>query len=112
MIEWTVAFLLVSGSLFMLIAAIGVLKLSDVYMRIHAITKATSLGVILMLAAVVIWHFSFALLLMSILLVISVILTAPIAAHVIARTAHSMKVPKGENYVVDEFQDMKDKSEE
>lgn len=52
MIEWIAAFLLIAGSLFMLVAAIGVVKLSDVYMRMHAITKAASLGAILMLAAV------------------------------------------------------------
>ncbi len=105
MIEWIVAFLLVSGSLFMLIASIGVLKLSDVYMRIHAITKASSLGVILMLAAVVIWHFSLALLIMSIFLVLAVVFTTPIAAHFVARAAHSMKTPKGENYIVDELEE-------
>ena len=109
MIEWIVAFLLVSGSLFMLIASIGVVKLSDVYMRMHAITKAASLGVILMLGAVVVWYISFVVVLMAAILILSVVFTSPIAAHLISRTAHAMKVPKGNNYVIDEYQDMKDK---
>lgn len=111
MMEWIVSILLISGSLFMLVAAIGVVKLSDVYMRMHAITKAASLGAILMLAAVLLWHPQWIVAIEALMVVLFVILTAPIGAHMLARVAHRMKVPLGEGYVMDELQDAIDRKE-
>lgn len=105
MIEWIVAILLMSGALFMLVAAIGVVKLPDVYMRMHAITKAASLGAILMLAAVFLWHPQWLVGIEALMVVLFVIFTSPIGAHMLARVSHHMKVPTGEGYVMDELQD-------
>ncbi|TVR42997.1 MAG: monovalent cation/H(+) antiporter subunit G [Bacteroidia bacterium] len=111
MMEWIVSILLISGSLFMLVAAIGVVKLSDVYMRMHAITKAASLGAILMLAAVLLWYPQWIVAIEALMVVLFVILTAPIGAHMLARVAHRMKVPIGEGYIMDELQDAIDRKE-
>lgn len=108
MLEWVVALLLIFGSLFMLVAAIGVVKLPDVYMRMHAITKAASLGAILMLAAVFIWHPQWIVGIEALMVVLFVIFTAPIGSHMLARVSHYMKVPTGEGYVTDEMKDEKD----
>ena len=107
MMEWIVALLLIFGSLFMLVAAIGVVKLSDVYMRMHAITKAASLGAILMLAGVFLWYPTWIVAIESLMVVLFVILTAPIGSHMIARVAHAMKVPVSEDYLMDEYEDYK-----
>lgn len=109
MIEWVVSIMLVSGALFMLVAAIGVVKLPDVYMRMHAITKAASLGALLMLAAVLLWHPQWIVGIEAVMVVIFVIFTAPIATHMIARAAHGMKVEKGEGYIMDELQNELDR---
>lgn len=111
MMEWIVSLLLIAGSLFMLIAAIGVVKLQDVYMRMHAITKAASLGAILMLLAVVLWHPQWIVAIESFMVVIFVIFTAPIGTHMIGRVAHRMDVPKAKGYIIDELQDELDKQE-
>jgi multicomponent Na+:H+ antiporter subunit G len=105
MVEWIVSILLIFGSLFMLVAAIGVVKLPDVYMRMHAITKAASLGAILMLAAVFIWHPQWIVGIEALMVVSFVIFTAPIGTHMLARVSHHMKVPTGEGYVMDEMED-------
>jgi multicomponent Na+:H+ antiporter subunit G len=94
MIEWIAAFFLVSGSLFMLVAAIGVVKLQDVYMRMHAITKAASLGAILMLVAVYPSYREWIVLIEALMVVLFVIFTAPIASHMIAKAAHKPACPK------------------
>jgi multicomponent Na+:H+ antiporter subunit G len=107
MMEWIVSIFLIAGSLFMLVAAIGVVRLPDVYMRMHAITKAASLGAILMLVAVFLWYPTWIVGIEALMVVLFVILTAPIGSHMIARVAHSMKVPKGEGYVMDEYEDSK-----
>ncbi len=104
MIEWIAAFLLISGSLFMLVAAIGVIKLSDVYMRMHAITKAASLGAILMLAAVSLIYVQWIVWVEALMVVVFVILTAPIASHMIAKAAHKTGMPKGPGYIMDELE--------
>lgn len=111
MMEWIVSILLISGALFMLVAAIGVVKLQDVYMRMHAITKAASLGAILMLGAVVLWHPQWIVAIEALMVVLFVILTAPIGAHMLARVSHHMKVPIGEGYVMDELQEAIDRKE-
>ncbi len=104
MIEWIAAFLLIAGSLFMLVAAIGVVKLSDVYMRMHAITKAASLGAILMLAAVSIIYIQWIVWVEALMVVVFVIITAPIASHMIAKAAHKTGMPKGPGYIMDELE--------
>ncbi len=104
MIDWIAAFFLIAGSLFMLVAAIGVVKLSDVYMRMHAITKAASLGAILMLVAVSLLYVQWIVWIEALMVVVFVILTAPIASHMIAKAAHKTNMPKGPNYVMDELE--------
>ena len=111
MMEWIVSILLIAGSLFMLVAAIGVVKLSDVYMRMHAITKAASLGAILMLTAVFLWHPQWIVGIEAFMVVIFVIFTAPIGTHMIARVAHRMNVPQGDDYIMDELQDKSEQKE-
>jgi multicomponent Na+:H+ antiporter subunit G len=103
MIEWIAAILLIAGSLFMLIAAIGVVRLSDVYMRMHAITKAASLGAILMLGAVSIIYVEWIVWIEALMVVLFVIFTAPIATQMIAKAAHKTGTPKGPGYVMDEM---------
>ena len=109
MMEWIVSILLISGALFMLVAAIGVVKLSDVYMRMHAITKAASLGAILMLAAVVLWYPQWIVGIEALMVVLFVILTSPIGAHMLSRVAYRMKVPMGDGYVIDELKEAVEK---
>lgn len=103
-IEWIAAFFLVSGSLFMLVAAIGVVKLSDVYMRMHAITKAASLGAILMLTAVSLIYTEWIVWIEALMVVVFIIITAPVASHMIAKAAHITKMPKGPGYIMDELE--------
>ncbi len=106
MMEWIVSILLIFGSLFMLVAAIGVVKLPDVYMRMHAITKAASLGALLMLLAVFLWHQQWIVAIESLMVLLFVVLTTPIGSYMIARVTHAMEI-KGEGYLMDEYEDYK-----
>ncbi|HXG03340.1 MAG TPA: monovalent cation/H(+) antiporter subunit G [Candidatus Binatia bacterium] len=47
--------LLAAGLFFHAVAALGVLRLPDFYTRLHAVSKAETLGVLLTLAAVAVW---------------------------------------------------------
>ncbi len=85
MSDTIVALLLLAGSFFLLVAALGVLRLHDVYMRMHAITKASSLAIVLFLVALIVAHPTWRIFSGSLLLIFFVIATAPISSHALAR---------------------------
>ena len=105
MTDWlTVAFLGL-GSTFMLIAAIGLVRLPDLFTRMQAATKASTLGIVCM-ALAALWHFGAgAVGVPALLIVVFMFLTAPVAAHVIARAAYRTNVPLWEGSVRDELRD-------
>jgi len=106
--EWICAILLVGGSLFMLVAAIGILRFPDLFTRMHAATKAASFGVGLMLTSVAI-HFAEFWVSIEVILVIGFIfLTAPVASHMIGRAAYFLQVPLWEGTVMNELKDRYD----
>lgn len=78
--------LLFLGSVFILIASIGLLRFKDTFSRMHATTKATSFGLLLILTGVSLFFLSPILALKALLVIIFIYLTAPLAAHSISRT--------------------------
>ena len=54
MSDWIAAALLVAGGFFCLVAGIGVVRLNDVFARMHAATKAGTLGLALICLAVMV----------------------------------------------------------
>lgn len=86
MVEVLSGGLAVAGSMLMLLAGIGVLRFPDLYSRMHAATKATAVGVVLIgvAGAVAIDGAAAQILLAAALLLV----TAPTAAHFIARAAY------------------------
>jgi len=97
------ALLIASGTLLILIAGIGVVRLPDLFMRMSATTKAATLGVGTILVATMI-HFGELSVTSRVLATICfVILTAPIAAHVIGRAAYATGVPLWAGTLVDEL---------
>ena len=82
------AVLLLGGSFFMLVASIGLVRLPDVYCRMHAATKATTFGMGgILLGAILIFQ-SAAVTTQALLAVFFLFLTAPVAAHLISRAAY------------------------
>lgn len=85
-----VGLMLVIGALFSLVASIGLLRLQDVYMRMHAGSKAGTLGSGLMLLAIAIYAADLGVLTRAIAGVVFFLLTAPISAHLLAKAAHAV----------------------
>lgn len=83
-----VALLLLAGALFITVAAVGLLRLPDLLTRMHSATKAGSLGVGFILTAAALHSGDVAAATRAILVLLLVFLTAPVAAHMIARAAH------------------------
>lgn len=87
--------LLLVGLAFTLVGSLGLVRLPDVYTRMHAPTKATTLGVSCMLAAAALTlpGNAVAVAMKAILAIIFLFLTAPIAAHILARAARATGAP-------------------
>jgi len=94
-VEAIVCVLLLIGSLFTLIGAIGLARLPDFFMRLHGPTKSTTLGVGGIVLASVIYfsaHNNFASL-HELLIPAFLFLTAPISAHMLAKAGMQQRVP-------------------
>jgi multicomponent Na+:H+ antiporter subunit G len=87
MIEIVIALFLLIGSFFALVAAIGVFRLPDVLMRMHASTKAGVLGSSLILLGAAVYFASGSITTRVIATIVFLMLTAPIAAHMLGRAA-------------------------
>ena len=94
---------LVGGALFALAAAIGLLRLPDVFIRMHAATKARTLGVGLIMAAVAAHFGETGVITRAIAGIAFLIITAPVAAHLIGRAAYREGVPMWTGTVLDEW---------
>ncbi|MET0172906.1 monovalent cation/H(+) antiporter subunit G [Agrobacterium sp. lyk4-40-TYG-31] len=92
MMNWVIAIavsvLLISGALFSLAAAIGINRFPDLYTRMHAASKAGTVGSGLLLLAVGLNSLELAVFARSFIGFCFVILTAPVSAHLLAKAAH------------------------
>ena len=100
--EPVIGVLLLLGGFFSAVAGIGILRLPDVLVRMHASTKAGTLGVGLIVIGVA-FHFDSALVVAkSLLIVLFLLLTAPVGAHLIGRAAYRSGTPLWKGTVIDE----------
>lgn len=92
-IEWLAAALVLVGAAFLLVGAIGLARLPDFFMRLHAPTKASTLGVGgVLLASMVVaaqGRAGFA----ELLITLFVFVTAPVSANLLAQAALHLRVP-------------------
>jgi len=93
-IEGLVSFLLVAGGAFALIGAIGLVRLPDFLMRLHAPTKATTLGVgSVLLASLLYFLGSGRPVVHELLITLFLFVTAPVSALMLARAALALGLP-------------------
>ncbi len=91
--QFVVAALVAVGSFFLLIGTVGLLRFPDVYNRMHASSKATTLGASSILLAGFAYYGPQGAGLTSLVGIVFLFLTAPTGAHLISRSAHKMGVP-------------------
>ena len=103
MIEILTSVLVVTGGFFAFAAALGVLRLPDVLIRMHASTKAGTLGCGLILLAAATHFGDTAIVARALAAILFLLLTAPVAAHMIARAAYRTGVPLWKGTVIDEL---------
>ena len=103
MMVYLTAALVLAGGLFGFVAAVGMLRLPDMITRMHASTKAGTLGAGLILAAVAVHFMEVGITLRAAAAILFLLLTAPVAAHVIGRAAYRCGIQLWERTSVDEL---------
>ncbi|ACV10753.1 monovalent cation/proton antiporter, MnhG/PhaG subunit [Halorhabdus utahensis DSM 12940] len=88
-----VGVLVVTGTFFLLIGTIGLLRLPNVYNRLHATSKATTLGAASLFLAGFVYFGPRGAGLISLVGIVFLFLTAPTGAHMISRSAQKIGVP-------------------
>jgi multicomponent Na+:H+ antiporter subunit G len=101
--QWLIGALALVGSTLVLLASIGVLRMPDLFTRMQAATKASTLGLGCLLAATALELAEFSSVMRAISIGAFVMLTSPVSTHVIARAAYLTRVPLWKGTVVDEW---------
>lgn len=96
------------GAALMLIAGLGLVRMPDLPTRMHASSKAGTLGAALVLAAAAVRFADVGVAVRAGLVVLFLVLTAPVASHLIARAAYRSGVPLADETVIDELRDARD----
>ena len=103
------AFVVGFGAIFLLLGALGILRLPDVYNRLQAGTKCTTLGAFCMIVGVGIaepaWIFK------ALIVGVFILLTNPISAHALARASYKSAVRPYDGTVVDKYREFGEREE-
>lgn len=101
--EIVVVALMLGGAFFMLLAGIGIQRMPDLFTRMSSTSKAGTLGTGLLLLAAAIHFGNFAISVRSLAIILFMMLTAPVAAHMIGRAAYFDGVPLWKGTVRDDL---------
>ena len=96
---------ILAGVFFMLVASIGLLRLPDFYTRMSAITKGATLGMGLIVLGIGIYFNDTEIMLKILAILFFTLVTSPVAAHAITRTAIHKKVTIWNKTNLEEFQE-------
>lgn len=100
------------GSLFLFLGALGVLRMPDLYNRMQAGTKATTLGSMLFLIGIAVGNIECACVGKILLLILFIIFTNPVSSHALARAGHHIGLKLTSRSVQDDLaEDQKSENE-
>ncbi|WP_267257044.1 monovalent cation/H(+) antiporter subunit G [Coxiella endosymbiont of Ornithodoros maritimus] len=101
--EWLTIFFVFGGTLFIFIASVGILRMLDLLIHMHAATKAGSLGVGLVFGGVAIYFGTWTVAIEAVVIVWFIVMTAPIASHLIARASYFDNIKLTKATFIDEL---------
>ena len=92
------------GSLFILLAAVGILRMPDTYLRMAVTTKAATLGIGLILIAAAVYFHDLSTTTRVLAIIIFILLTAPVGAHLIGKASYITGNKLWERSVMDDLE--------
>lgn len=106
--EISITVFLFIGTFFMFVAALGVVRMPDLFMRLSTTTKAATLGAMSLLLAAAFYFDDFGISGRIVAIIAFIVLTAPVAAHMIGRAAYFSNVPLWKGTICDELRNRYD----
>ncbi|AKR54710.1 Na+/H+ antiporter subunit G [Youhaiella tibetensis] len=103
--QYVSGLLLVAGAAFGLLASLGVLRLPDLYSRMHAASKAGIVGAGLIFVGIAVVSLDGAVILRSLIGILFLVLTTPVSAHLLARAAYLVGYQPCDLTVLNEMED-------
>jgi multicomponent Na+:H+ antiporter subunit G len=97
------AVLMIVGAVFAVIASIGMLRMPDLFLRMSSSTKASTLGVGTILVSASVYFGELGVISRSMATIAFVLLTVPVAAHVLGRAGYRVGVTLSDRTVRDDL---------
>jgi multicomponent Na+:H+ antiporter subunit G len=91
------------GAIFTFIAALGVVRLPDLFMRMHANTKSATLGVGFIMVGAAVYFSDVTVTTRALAVILFLMITAPISSHLLARAAYFSGIPLWEKTLSDDL---------
>ena len=102
--EYVAIFFLFSGFFFLVVGVIGLIRLPDVYTRMHALGKCDTLGTGMVLIGLMLLVRDVTNITKLILIMAMIITINPVVTHLIAKTAYNRGTPMVEgSYVINDY---------
>lgn len=109
MTDIIIIFVVSLGTIFILLAGIGIIRMPDLFLRISVTTKAATLGVGLLLLGTALYFGKVSITTRATAIILFLFLTAPIGAHLIGRASYFVGIPLWKKSVIDELKGKYDK---
>jgi multicomponent Na+:H+ antiporter subunit G len=106
MAELIGSILILIGAFFLFSAGLGLLRMPDTFTRIQAGTKASTLGNILVLAGLGVYHPDWTLKLL--IVAYFILMTNPLSSHALSRAAYAIRTPMAPGTIVDALRNEQD----
>jgi len=103
--------LILIGSGFCFVAALGIVRLPDTLTRMHAATKAGTLGAGLLIVGGAVFYQELGVILRAVTIIALLILTAPVAAHLVGRASYLSGVELSDRTWIDELKIYKNRED-
>jgi multicomponent Na+:H+ antiporter subunit G len=97
MIDVLALIALLAGCFFIFAGTVGMLRLPDVYCRLHALTKADNLGLLLICLSLSLLDGRVRTMLLLLLIWLLALLASTVSAHLIARHSRARRPPSGDS---------------
>jgi multicomponent Na+:H+ antiporter subunit G len=85
MMEYFIGIIIVIAALLVLVAGIGIIRFGDLFSRMHAVTKVSSLALIILLLAINLRYLEVMVFLKTTVIFFTAVFMSPIAAHLLAK---------------------------
>src|SRR5690554_11209 len=103
MIDWVIIISSTIGTLSILLAAVGIVRMPDIYLRISVTTKAATMGIGLILIGAAMYFNELGITSRVIAIIFFMLLTAPVGAHMLGRASYLTGIKKGYRAVYDDL---------